>query len=117
MPPENSAVNIETVQHPTLGPLKFPSDMPYEQRNQLIENLEAEQTTARTGVETGNSQVARFAPVEQPTQKAQAGQQDGSILQRYFSSPRLPARSGLQQETNLPGKLRLPRFYGAPLVA
>lgn len=96
MPSEDS-INIETVQHPTLGPLKFPSDMPYEQRNQLIENLEAEHK-ATTG--TGASQdFARFAPGEQSTSRAQPG---------------MPGRIRLQEETTSPSNLRFPRFYGAP---
>src|SRR5208283_4719077 len=33
---------LETVQHPTLGPLQFPKSMPYEERNAAIERLESQ---------------------------------------------------------------------------
>lgn len=32
---------LDTVQHPTLGPLKFPRDMGFDERNKIIEDMEA----------------------------------------------------------------------------
>jgi hypothetical protein len=37
---EYDTSQLETVQHPTLGPLKFPKDMPYDERNEHVEELE-----------------------------------------------------------------------------
>lgn len=34
------ADQLDTVQHPTLGTLRFPKDMPYQERNEAIKNLE-----------------------------------------------------------------------------
>ena len=61
MPLENSAIEIETVRHPVLGPLKFPSTMPYEQRNQLIEELENQQKASMAGgANPANGQTSGF---------------------------------------------------------
>jgi hypothetical protein len=61
MPLENPAIEIETVQHPALGPLKFPRAMPFEQRNQLIEELENQQKASMAGgANPANGQTSGF---------------------------------------------------------
>ena len=120
MPFEDSVINIETVQHPTLGPLKFPSDMPYEQRNQLIENLEAEQkAAAKAGFTAENMRSRQLDSRSQP--QIAKGLGDGiSIGARIFGQrppvsqlypPQLTATSQPEAASN-----RLPHAlsFGVP---
>src|SRR5215471_14401543 len=58
--------NLDVVQHPTLGPLKFPKSMPFDQRNQMIEQMEQQQSPP--------SQVYQRTPgTAEATVSAQAG--------------------------------------------
>jgi hypothetical protein len=119
MPFENSTINIETVQHPTLGPLKFPSDMPYEQRNQLIESLEAEQkaSTKTDSPQPGSRSQPRIANGQGDaiTIGARILGQRPLVSQRYFPQLEMPAGS-IQPEAPSKSLLHTWGFpdYGAP---
>jgi hypothetical protein len=52
--PQYDATQIDEVQHPTLGPLKFPKAMPFDERNKIIADMEsknAKPTTADNAIE------------------------------------------------------------------
>lgn len=71
--PDDQAQELDVVQHPTLGELKFPKDMPFEERNASIKRLESNTLTQKTqaaahaaGAPTGPEPMPRgFEPKKQ----------------------------------------------------
>ena len=60
---------LDVVQHPTLGTLKFPKEMPYDQRNQIIDGMETDQLKTGAGMEQ-NAQRQASAAIRKPLVRA-----------------------------------------------
>jgi hypothetical protein len=58
---------LDVVQHPTLGELKFPKDMPFDERNKSIDRLENQSDPNKTLAQVSpEGRTPRPAPIQQP---------------------------------------------------
>jgi hypothetical protein len=67
------ATQLDEVQHPTLGPLKFPKAMPFDERNKIVADMEAKAPKPAEKPTTANNEIEKAVGQESLLKKMSRG--------------------------------------------